>query len=237
MDEVVEVEGSYPLALRLRQGPVQVDIRYEECPFDPRKEFDCYVGTMACAHPRYTLGDEGMEDVVSDLRECESWDGMYDYLRERFGATVVMPLYLLDHSGLHLSAGAPFSQENRGGHYACDPGGWDTSTVGFVFDTEEGRERCGTPPEKVADALEWEVEEYGHYVSGECFYLLGTDHEGADMAVGGYYGEDSALEAARDELEGLYGYYLETVGKTREWARTMGAGFAGAMVPVDLVAA
>lgn len=233
MEEVRE-EGSWPLALTLRKGPVSVEIHYDQDPRNPREEFDCYVGTMACSHSRYDLGDKGSERIVSELQECESWQGMYDYLRREHGATVVMPLYLLDHSGLALSAGAPFSGNQKGSHYACDPGGWDTSTVGFIFDTEEGRERTGVELESVAKSLAWEVEEYGYYVNGEVFFFVGEGWDGDGECIGGYYGADAAEEAAQEELERLWDEYVEHRDATRDWAKRMGVAFRGATVPVEL---
>ena len=144
---------------------LRVQVGYEEdsSPFDPR-EAECNLGTMVCWHPSYVLGDEqlrsgdgrgAVEHVFETARgrtEFRSMEAVERYLRVALGAVVVLPLYLLDHSGLSMSAGSntvgrgdtevPGSRRDSWGNRA----GWDTTMCGFIFTTEERIvELCGEP--------------------------------------------------------------------------------------------
>lgn len=80
---------------------------------------------------------------------------------------VALPLYLLDHSGLAMSTGK----------FSCDPGGWDTSSIGYIYATAEAvrKEYSLKPKQKITKAirakvealLEGEVEAYDRYLRGD----------------------------------------------------------------------
>lgn len=133
----------------------KVRIRYDEFPLDPREDMS-NLGTMYCAHRRYdALGDKKLDD---DLHE---------EFKEKYEKddpnVAIWPLYLLDHSGLHISTGS-FN----------DP--WDSGFVGWIVATKEdwaefyGKDR---PWDRKAalQRLDDEVEEYEHYVAGEYFIV------------------------------------------------------------------
>lgn len=167
---------------------------------------------------------------ASDEEECPAceasglayqWDDLADiarWLREVRGASAVLPLYLIDHSGISMSV--------RNFAETCDPGGWDTSAVGFIYTTPERMtELCGspdyvppdydgTPDEWRRDQLVSEVKEYNKYLTGDCGgYIVETipedpedDPEELD-ACWGYLGlrddylTDEAKRAAEDCAE------------------------------------
>jgi hypothetical protein len=83
------------------------------------------------------------------------------YLRVYYGATVVLPLWLIDHSGISMCTG-PFTS---------DPAGWDSGIVGVIFDTPATRADCWgneTPTvEQVTAALESEVATYASWLEGD----------------------------------------------------------------------
>jgi len=54
---------------------------------NPRVDWD-NLGTMACFHKRYSLGDE---DLEFSHGQFNSWDEMEEYLRKELQAVVVLP--------------------------------------------------------------------------------------------------------------------------------------------------
>jgi len=91
---------------------------------------------------------------------------------------IIIPLYLYDHSGISMSAGSNGTSFNRRGHNAFDPGGWDTSSVGFIFCTwedvkreyGEGPDKEGAEPvERAGRYLRAEVETYSQYLEGSVY--------------------------------------------------------------------
>lgn len=153
---------------------------------NPRED-DGGVGIMWCKHPDYTLGDSskrGGEYAAIDefLRQSpdESPEAITKHLMRHHGATVVKPLYLYDHSGLSMSAGTNLVPIASGRNeivraesrraFIMDYGGWDTSIVGFIYDTEERRNATGISKESVEEAIDGEVKVYDQYLRGEVYY-------------------------------------------------------------------
>lgn len=96
-----------------------------------------------------------------------------DYLKAN-GATVVLPLFLLDHSGITIRAGANLltgaDNFRRTGRFMGDDAGWDTSSVGIIYDTPETRkELTDQSPEHVEDVLDEEVRLYAAYLEGSVY--------------------------------------------------------------------
>lgn len=146
------------------------------------------LGVMWTSHPRYTLGDESFAKYIPEFDQLGSFvDEMQEFhqgsalveaivkrLVRQHGATVVMPLYLLDHSGLTISAGQNLVNGGRVSKrdaYACDPGGWDTSFVGFVFDTARTRSDMANLS-SVEEYLNMEVREYASYLEGDVYGIV-----------------------------------------------------------------
>lgn len=114
--------------------------------FNPRENDN--VGTMACFHRRYTLGDKHS----LSLEEAVSLEGSAD--------VISLPLYLYDHSGITMST-SPFS---------CS---WDSGKIGFIFCTKEkakkewGWKRLTMKRiNQVIKCIHSEVEEYNNYIVG-----------------------------------------------------------------------
>lgn len=146
---------------RYEHNGYTIVIDTDDNPMSPREADNATV--MVCWHDRYTLGDEG--DEASEIKATidshhfvtsKPNTAIQRWLRIFYGATVIQPLYLYDHSGISIStAPSPF-----------DPGLWDTSAIGFVFDTAARREVCGTTPEQAAEAIAAEVKAYDNYLTG-----------------------------------------------------------------------
>lgn len=131
-----------------------------------------------------------------------------DYFREEHGSRVVLPLFLLDHSGLALTWGRTnildevvddriaIRSDNR---FIGDEQGWDTSFIGFVFDSDESRERtgCDWDAERIQASIEAELEEFASYVRGEVYgYTLEYEDEQLEDSCWGFIGWDSVVEEA-----------------------------------------
>jgi hypothetical protein len=129
----------------------------DDDPMNPRKEYD-NVGHMICFHRRYDLGDKHTIDP-EDFSEI----GLRQYLEKKCKAEILLPLYLLDHSGLWISTG----------RYECDSAGWDTSFVGYIYVTKkEITKEWGNTSEgyeKARNYLVGEVQNYNDYLSNNCY--------------------------------------------------------------------
>lgn len=142
------------------------------------------LGTMACWHRRYELGDE-QPDIDPQ-----------DYLAGLPEGTIVLPLYLYDHSGITMST-SPFS---------CP---WDSGQVGFIYvtpDTLTDEWLADRTEQQIRDYLVGEVQTYDYYLRGEVYYYTvekpsvcdhGDTHWETMDSCGGYPGYDNALREAK----------------------------------------
>lgn len=145
---------------------------------------------LYCWHPNYILGDEQFT-----RNDYEAIEDAETYLREQRGAVgPILPLYLLDHSGLSLSVGSPS---------AADPGGWDTTHVGYICAPDERLTVCCgdgdeyRTDEWITGMLRTEVECYSAYLQGSVVYYT-VEHDGD--TVGGCGGFLIVREADMDEV-------------------------------------
>lgn len=192
-----------------------MSIHQDEDPESPRSWTNA--GIMVCWHPRYELGDRKPEDNEMEALKRGGFPLLTRYLRRYAGATHVIPLGLLDHSGLHMYA--------DGGSHWSDSAGWDSGTVGFIYDTPQSRADTGmndelidmpvsfpfvegvTPTHKVNAidyALRGDVETYDHYLRGDVygFTIETPDGEHVDSCWG-FYGFDYCKAEALEIAKGL----------------------------------
>ena len=149
------------------------------------------LGTMACFHRHYILGDVHDYDV-DDVKNL--------VLRSD---VISLPLYLYDHSGITMSTSRskwPFN---------CP---WDSGQVGYIFVTKEkireefSRKRVTKKLiEKVIEILRSEVAIYDVFIRGDVvgYEIENGDEEFVDSCWG-YYNLEHLLEDARriiDECE------------------------------------
>ena len=196
------------------ESPVEdggYEVRYlsqDDSPYNPREENDC-LGTMACFHKRYTLGDKNHGIRHEDFK---GWDEMEEALIRDRNVAVILPLFLMDHSGISIST---TSFNDR----------WDSGQVGFIFVTRETvKKEYGSVTEETLKTatrvLEGEVQEYNSYLTGDVYDLVtekfDKDKESLDYeCVGGYFGIEYAREALFDELpKNLLPMFL---GKSKAW--------------------
>lgn len=145
------------------------------------------VGTMVCLHKRYTLGDKH----TIESGDFDGWEAVEQHLRDECGATVVLPIYMLDHSGIAVST-TPFG---------CR---WDSGQLGLIYTTTAKLAEFGVTPENAEAALVSEVETYNTYVSGEIYGYTVEDEQFVD-SCGGFFSEEEAREEAEQALQS----YLE----------------------------
>jgi hypothetical protein len=156
-------------------GDHKVEVWHDIDPENPRA-WD-QLGTMACIHRRYTLGDEHKLTV----EEVQSIEETGKYGEE---SVICLPLYLYDHSGLTIST-KPFS---------CP---WDSGKVGIIFVTHK----------KIKDSFKWsritkarieqikqylvnEVKEYDSFLTGAVYGYTLFDGKGEIVdSCGGHYGD------------------------------------------------
>lgn len=206
---------------------IRVTVRYEtETEHADPRQWD-NLGVMFCDYRGYSLGDEDAPDPRDRTATCQTCAGdgeddegdeclkcegageielsIYNYLKLEHGATVVLPLFLLDHSGLSMRAGEAFGGMESRNRFVGDEAGWDTSLVGVIFDTNESREKIGTEPEHVEEALRQEVETYDAYLQGAVYYWTVEDEDGEVLeSCGGYVGEDDyALSEAKSTAQSI----------------------------------
>lgn len=119
-------------------------------------------------------------------------DAMLKVISEKY---IVMPLYLMDHSGLAMQT-TSFN----------DP--WDSGQVGWVYVSKEdvlkafGAEKMtGALRKKAEDVLRGEVAEYDAYLRGECYgFELYKNGELSDSCWGFIGSLEDACKAIADYL-------------------------------------
>lgn len=136
------------------------------------------------------LGGSRGSKAYSDT--CDKCDGEgelrinpVDYYRKVYGARVIMPLYVYEHGSITISTGAPIKKLNgddlrSSGRFMGDDAGWDTTTVGFVFDTPKGIKECigeDATDEQIMKALDSEIENLASYLEGDVTYYNVEDEE------------------------------------------------------------
>lgn len=175
-----------------------VEIHIDEVAENPREWYD-HVGHMVCFHRRYDLGDEhdfGVPDTIEELDAA---------IKEEYGeGSVVLPLFLLDHSGITMST-TDFRH--------VDPQGWDSGFVGFIVASEEDIEKeWGGDKAKARDYLLGEVDEYDSYLTGSVYGYVVLDDAGEVLdSCWGFYGDD----AIEDEVERVTGCYRQKFQKAK----------------------
>jgi len=158
-----------------------IKIGYDDDPMNPRDNDN--LGKMVCFHKRYNLGD--CHDLSSE--DFGGWDDVKGYLVKKLNAKVILPLYLYDHSGLHLKVGS-FQGLLPQGHAEFDSG-----QVGFIYvtaaDIRENWMVKRISKRRIADAerlLNAEVAEYSAYLNGQVYYYNVVDED--DNIVDSAYG-------------------------------------------------
>lgn len=149
---------------------MHAEIRYDEdgrCA-DPRDMTN--VGMIVHWHRRYEIASDAErvnDDRFPNIRSIGRYLGIVEK------AICILPLGMIDHSGVSYYVGS--------GDHWCDPGGWDSGQVGFIYATAESCAEVGIDPtdtEAVEQALRGEVAALDAYARGEVFYYMVEDDAG-----------------------------------------------------------
>jgi len=165
-----------------------IDIVPDDCDESPR-EWD-NLGTMACFHRNYTLGDKH-DLTVDDLKAIVQRDDV-----------LALPLFLYDHSGISMSTGRAYP-------FDCP---WDSGQVGYIYITHENvLKEYGKPLaqslKKAEKYLQGEVTTYDEYLTGQVYGYVVKDAHGEHVdSCYGFYGsyddpDHSALSEARTSAD------------------------------------
>jgi hypothetical protein len=193
---------------RFEVDGLTVRIETDRDPESPRDRDN--LGTMACFHRRYRLGDthgshfdDFAEEMITDITDKGG---------------VVLPLYLYDHSGITIST-SPFS---------CP---WDSGQVGFIYVTadrirkEYSAKRISKKTRELATScLEQEVKTYDEYLTGQVYGYIVEDADGKELdSCWGHYGLKWAKEAATDAAKSAAAHIAKLTAQGETAAQKWGA--------------
>lgn len=175
-------------------------------------------GKMICFHRRYVLGDEH----TLKSSDFSGWENIEEFLIKEEGASVVLPLYLYDHSGLRMKVGS-FHGLLPQGHAR-----WDSGQIGFIYATKDALKKWkqafkdehhpGLTDEQIIEQiLISEVETYDQYLRGDIYRYtlytvkkcnLGYEHREHIDSCSGFYGADWNTNGLLDHagIESLDGW-------------------------------
>jgi len=186
-----------------------VSLHYDGDCENPRASTDYNLGLfLGRNHRRYDIGDETVPEEVEERgpKFVERW------IKIHYRPRVLLRVGMIDHSGLSFYVG--------GGAHWSDPGGWDSSTCGWMFDTPETLTRAGFGDEfqisddELREALVGEIEEYNSWSTGDCYgYVIERDGEYVDSCWG-YIGYENVKTEA---LSQLAWYEKNRPSLTEEW--------------------
>jgi hypothetical protein len=161
------------------------------------------LGTMACFHRSYDLGDK--TDLSTE--NFSGWSELEDYLRKELDAKIVLPLRLYDHSGITMYVGDTRDRIENPRYMQHEA--WDSGQVGFIYATAKDiRESLLVKNittkilEKAEETLRSEVQTYDLYLRGEVYYFAVEDSDGDDLdSCGGIYGYDETVDMAKESID------------------------------------
>ncbi len=187
---------------KIEKGNLVGKIYQDDDPGESPRTWD-NMGKIVAFHKRYDLGDK----TELKFDQFDGWDALQKHLIDNEKAAFCLPLYLYDHSGLHLKIGS-FAGLLPQGHAEFDSG-----QVGFVYVTKETiRKEFGTAGpanmERAKGCLKSEIANYNQYLEGDVYrYAIerkcatcGHDSEMVD-SMGGIFGLDQATEDLNDAMD------------------------------------
>lgn len=201
-----------------------ITITHESDPVNPRTEYE-NKGKMICFHNRYTLGDKhsysNPREFVQDITDAEAKGPLPNDDLARASRLLWLPLYLYDHSGITMKT-SPFT---------CPWDSGQVGVIYITYDqiaedmsvkwTGEG---LWEPSEQTREAytkiLEAEVSTYDSFIRGDVmqYSVVGPNDEEAheddehplpewsthvEYSCGGYYGEEAAMQAAKEYIDAV----------------------------------
>lgn len=153
-----------------------IEIHTDEDCSSPRENDN--LGTIIGWHRNYALSDKSAPKL----------DTPADFDPKAYA--VCLPIYMMEHGGVSLSTG---DYGDR----------WDSGQVGWIFATADD-ELSADMRAKVVAVLTSEVEEYGHYLNGECYGYVIKNEEGQEIEDGscwGFIGTEDVRQEARQVVD------------------------------------
>ena len=169
-----------------------IEIHQDQFSESPR---DDSFGKMVCFSKR----DELPHEADYRIEDYNGWEAMEKAIVENEKVTVILPVYMIDHSGLAFNTTG----------FGCP---WDSGQVGFIFvskkEVEENFGKGKGNIEKAKKILVDEVETYSKWSKGEVYgYVVkkacpncGHYEEVAGESCWGFYGMDDAIEAGKETV-------------------------------------
>jgi hypothetical protein len=172
-----------------------INVYYDDCGQNPIKEWDGNF-EFCCWHSRYDLGNsERFGDRLGSPEECQEYAEQTNSL--------LLPLYLYDHSGVALSLGREYP-------FNCP---WDSGQVGFILiDRQWLKDNYGKSyftkkiKQRLYEDAKSNVETYNYYLSGNVYgYKIETPNGDDGNNCWGFYGydhrESGLLEYAENAID------------------------------------
>lgn len=140
--------------------------------------------SFALAHGRYGLRD----DFGLRTEDYSGWSEVKDAIVEIEHALIILPVYMMDHSGVALST-TPFG---------CP---WDSGQIGFVYLTVDDLTRWGFKgvedypggEDALIGDLARQVKHYGEWLNGEVYGYTVEDADGTvHDSCWGFVGSDAS---------------------------------------------
>ena len=99
----------------------------------------------------FNMDDMLLDTALPHLKNSELLELIRDY-------SVILPLYLYDHSGITMNTAG----------FSCP---WDSGQVGWIYATHEDvrKEYGSLDLDRAESLLKSEVESYDHYLTGQCY--------------------------------------------------------------------
>lgn len=189
----------------ITKGNYRVTVEQDEDAINPRdKSYQDNMAVMVCFHRRYDLGDKDHGYLEGDYA---NWSELEKAITKKEKPVVIMPLYMMDHSGLSIAID---SERFR----ACDSAGWDWGQVGFIFVKKSHAELKGLSKDKAVERAEAdikaEVDQYDYYLRGEVYSIVVErleDGEAVEIVdscggfIGGHYADQEAANMLKAAIK------------------------------------
>ena len=185
-------------AAEVKKPVLSVRIEQDTNEENPFQAWD-QAGKTAFYHRRYEIGDKKQEfKTPEDFKEfMESKEGK---------KAVMLPVYLLDHSGLSVRTGS-----------FHDP--WDSGQLGYIYMKDADRKKEKMTRKQAYTCLESEIRTLDQYLRGEVYGIIIEDQNGQQYdSCWGFYGYDyakreaaSMLKACQEAVEKEYGTQLALI--------------------------
>lgn len=198
----------------------RIQVIQDEDPINPFMDWDGNP-SVAAFHRNYDLSSKDVQcgNYVSHKRKNPKYtfdepEDLIEFIQSE-EVLAAVDLYLLDHSGLWLSSG----------RFDCDPQGWDTSRIGYMFITKSHVKEWYGEEKEITDEfvaylykqLDQSVELYNDYLTGNVYgYKILNGEDGEEMdSCWGYYGDDRE-SGLLDQAKGVVDYEVKELYKRRK---------------------